>query len=405
MRHNPKVLMLDPSGSSVHVSHNLCKELADAGCEVHVFTAPHWLGLLEACGSAVPYRLHIWFYRGTQKQSYTAKNKALKIMWRTIRLLQHAIAMMRIYCVAGGFDVVHTQIMPVPAFDCLVLRLIARRTPVVCTVHELVPHGSKHRRFVGMCFRALYRSASLLYAYTEYTRQRLVEQGHSAQKIVKVPHGRLQHLLQLSETNGERGGANQPPTVLFIGNLRPDKGVDVLIRAAGYIREKVPDVRIEIAGTPGVDAKGLYELVAELGVGDVIQLRLGHLPEVEFAAYLRRAHVLVLPYRRIEQSGVAIAGCTFGKALVATKCGGVEELIKEAGNGLLVPVDDVNALAEAITTLLLSDELRSHYEQKSQIYADEVLGWPNIIEKTLAGYAIVLRPNAKSNRQMAGEEL
>jgi hypothetical protein len=54
----------------------------------------------------------------------------------------------------------------------------------------------------------------------------------------------------------------------------------------------------------------------------VVDFRLGYLAEQAFADYVSRATVVALPYRRIEQSGVAIAACTFGKAIVATRCGG-----------------------------------------------------------------------------------
>jgi len=66
-----RVLMLDPSGSSVNSTHNLCNYLTELGCDVHVYTAPHWLWVAGDC-STLSYPVNIAFYRGTQTKSYAA---------------------------------------------------------------------------------------------------------------------------------------------------------------------------------------------------------------------------------------------------------------------------------------------------------------------------------------------
>jgi glycosyltransferase involved in cell wall biosynthesis len=388
-----RVLMLDAAGSSVQVTHNLANHLGELGCEVEVFTAPHWLRAVSACQPG-SYRTRVVFYRGTQFQSYEARSAVAKHFWRIVRLIQHAAAMRAIYSMARHFDVVHTQILPVPLLDYFCLRLIARHTPVVCTVHELVPHGSRLQRFTGEVLKAIYRRASLLFVYTNHTRDRLVRQlGIAANKIVRIPHGNLEHMVELK---GSTSYSEQPvPVILFIGGIRRDKGLDILIRAAGHLRKRVRSFKVCVAGTPGFDLSTIRKLVADLELQDLVDFHLGYLPEREFADYLSTATVVALPYRRIEQSGVAIAACTFGKAIVATRCGGVEELVTAARNGLLVPVDDPVALAEALAVLLVDHEKRRLFESRSFEYAREALSWEPIARQTTTGYraAISARQN------------
>jgi glycosyltransferase involved in cell wall biosynthesis len=393
--------MLDPAGSSAQVSHSLCKHLSELGCDVHVFTAPHWL---RVSGANTTYRKRICFYRGTQMRSYNAQNAVYRMFWRIVRLMQHVWAMISICVIARKFDVVHTQILPLPAFDYFCLRVIAHRTPVVCTVHELVPHQSKYRRFTGACFGAIYRLARVLFVYTEYTGNRLVaELDIPREKVLKVPHGSLERLLDM-KPNPVPSPSDEPPVVLFVGNIRADKGVDILIKAASYLRGKVPSFRLQIAGTPGIDVTALRDSALELGLQDCVEFHLGFLPEQEFAAYLSRATVVALPYRRIEQSGVAIAACTFGKAIVATRCGGLEELITEADNGLLVPIDDPIAFAEALATLILDGERRKACERRSKEYADTTLSWAPIASKTVAGYRIAMGQPGDLGHQVVTEQ-
>jgi|SRR5690348_1334094 len=383
--------MLDPAASSVQVTHNLCNHLVEAGCEAHVFTAPRWLLTTNALGKSTAYHLHIRFYRRTQSRSYHARTALSRLFWRSLRMAQHVWAMISISVAAKTFDVVHTQILPVPWFDYFCLRFIARKTPVVCTVHELVPHNSKYRRLTGAFFRRIYRAARLLLVYTDYTRDRLIHELRIApEKILKIPHGNLEHLLRLKPPPGSLA-PGQGPVALFIGGLRPDKGLDTLIKAAAHLRHKIANLKVQVAGMPGPGMAGILELVRRLELQDVVDFRLGYLAEQEFAAYLSRATVVALPYRRIEQSGVAIAACTFGKAIVATRCGGMAELIAEAGNGLLVPVDEPVSFAEALELLLRDDQKRRALELRSEHYARETLSWGPIAAKTVQAYGIAVR--------------
>jgi len=394
-RPNLRVLMLDPAGSSVQVTHNLSNHLGKLGCTVHVFTAPHWMRAVGDCQRG-SYRARIVFYRGTQLRSYAAVSRAATYFWRCVRLVQHIAAMLVVSSRARNFDLVHTQTLSVPLLDYIFLRMMARHTPLVCTVHELVPHNSKLRRLTGAALSAIYRTARLLFVYTDYTRNRLVtELGIAAEKIVTIPHGSTEHMLQLA--GAPRRTEPEMPIVLFIGGIRRDKGLDILMQAAWHLRRKVPSFKIQVAGAPGFDLTTINRLITELGIQDLVEFRLGYVPEREFAAYLSNATVVALPYRRIEQSGVAIAACTFGKAIVATRCGGVEELVTSAGNGLLVPVDDPVALAEALALLLTDDEKRRRFEARSHNYTREILAWEPIAAQTLAGYQTVLKqsPNSK----------
>ncbi len=383
-----RVLLLDPAASSYQVTHNLANHLSELGCDVHVYTAPHWLR--ATTHDSRKYTVRILFYRGTQLRSYDAKSAVLRFAWRVCRLVQHVYGLFVVWNNARHFDIVHAQILSVPPLDCLCLCAMARHTAVVCTVHELIPHSAWFRRWSAFVFRALYRNADMLFTFTECTRRKLVQNaGVCSDKTITIPHGNLEHLLNLAETTLEQSNSN--PVILFIGGIRPDKGLDVLIRAGAHLQSQGVCFTIHVAGTPGFDMREMRALVAELRLEGSVEFRLGYLEEREFAEYLSKATIIALPYRRIEQSGVAIAACTFGKAIVASRCGGLEELVEEAQNGLLVPIDDPNAFADALASLLRDQEKRKLFEEHSRIYARDVLSWNAIAARTIEAYQNVLR--------------
>ena len=185
--------------------------------------------------------------------------------------------------------------------------------------------------------------------------------------------------------------AVEGPVALFIGGIRKDKGLDILLKAAAHLRHKIVNLKVQIAGMPGPHMAGIRKLVQDLNLQNVVDFRLGYLTEQVFADYVSRATVVALPYRRIEQSGVAIAACTFGKAIVATRCGGLAELVTDAGNGLLVPIDDPISFADALELLLRDENQRRVFELRSENYAQETLSWGSITAKTLDAYQIAIK--------------
>ncbi len=130
----------------------------------------------------------------------------------------------------------------------------------------------------------------------------------------------------------------EPPSVLFVGALELYKGVDVL--AAAWPRVRSGELRV-IGKGPRAD------LIERLGVRHDPELR----PE-EVARALDEATCLVLPSRGEGMGRVVVEALLRGRPVVGTRGGGIEDLVRDGENGLLVPPDDAQALAEALDRVL-----------------------------------------------------
>lgn len=137
---------------------------------------------------------------------------------------------------------------------------------------------------------------------------------------------------------------NQQFTVAFIGQLRPYKGVDVLLRAASSL----PDVRFEIAGS-GHQQAALHQMAAELRLDNVVFH--GSVSDDERNAILARSHVICLPsLTRAEAFGIVLLeGMRAGCVPVASDLPGVLDVAGESG--LLARTGDPRSLVEAIAHL------------------------------------------------------
>lgn len=146
-----------------------------------------------------------------------------------------------------------------------------------------------------------------------------------------------------------------PDQILFVGLVRRVKGLDVLVQAMDRMRERRPQARLVVLGGtfyPGheQDWREIQQLVQELNLHSTIHFA-GQASPTEVAAAMRRSALLVLPSRREAFPAVLIEALASGTPVVATRCGGPEEVVTPEV-GRLVPPEEPDALATAIDQML-----------------------------------------------------
>jgi glycosyltransferase involved in cell wall biosynthesis len=146
-----------------------------------------------------------------------------------------------------------------------------------------------------------------------------------------------------------------PPVVLAYGRITPDKGFDLLIAAFAFVHAELPRARLVVAGDG--DARAALEAQArELGLNGAVELP-GWVPPERVPTMINEATVVAMPSRWREAFGlVALEAATMARPVVATRTGGLEEVVADRKTGLLVPGEDPAALADALLELLNDPE-------------------------------------------------
>ena len=140
------------------------------------------------------------------------------------------------------------------------------------------------------------------------------------------------------------------------GGLIGRKGFDLLFSAAAALRKEGYDFTLTVFGD-GAEREALTALAVRLGISDRVELR-GKQPRSVIAETYREADAFVLA-SRLETFGVVyIEAMAAGLPVIATRCGGPEDFVNE-DNGLLVPTDDISALAAAMRDMM---ENRARYD-------------------------------------------
>jgi glycosyltransferase involved in cell wall biosynthesis len=140
------------------------------------------------------------------------------------------------------------------------------------------------------------------------------------------------------------------PAVLFAGVFERYKAVDVLIEAWAAVVERVPDAHLLLAGD-GPLRPAVQDRAAVLGLTRTTSF-LGRVPKERMASLMDQSRLLVLPSRSEGLPRVILEAFSRERPVVATPVGGVGELVHEGETGWLVPVDDADALADALVAAL-----------------------------------------------------
>lgn len=167
-----------------------------------------------------------------------------------------------------------------------------------------------------------------------------------------------------------------PPTVLYAGRLAREKGVDVLVEAVARVQQDEPETALVVAGD-GPRRAGLEELARHTLRPGSFRFT-GRLAPEELAPLYRRAAVVALPTLWMENCPVAVLeAMAHGRPVVATRIGGLPELVEDGVTGYLFERGDAADLAGKLVRLLADPELRRRAGEAAagryrQRYAPEV---------------------------------
>ncbi|MDQ7815063.1 MAG: glycosyltransferase family 4 protein [Patescibacteria group bacterium] len=221
--------------------------------------------------------------------------------------------------------------------------------------------------------QAYERSVKFFICPTDFVARKMREWGEPPSKTVVV------HNPVDASSDTVEGGED---FILFIGRLSEEKGVDVLIRAAA----RVPELELKIAGA-GPQENALKELAKSLKAENVSFL--GFLRQEQLKELRKNARAMAVPSVWYENAPLAVLeAMAHGLPVIASRIGGLPELVDEGKTGWLVTAQDVDAWVAALKAVLA--EGRGEWEKMSRASkerASDVFGW----EKHLAELESIYR--------------
>ncbi|MFW5941093.1 MAG: glycosyltransferase family 4 protein [bacterium] len=289
--------------------------------------------------------------------------------WGEIRLSSMPLRINAIRKRLRNYDLIHLH-GPVPTFsDVFLLGALSRqRPPLVYTHHAPIDLRHFPYRLFAPPYNAVQERLARLADHvvvTTPTYGQCLSRHVPPEKLSVIPWGvDYDHFAAPIQKEG-------PFTVLFLGQIRPYKGLPVLLNAF----RGVDNARLWIVGD-GHRARASYRLAQELGLRNVTFW--GRLPDVEMIERLRQAHVLVLPsVTRSEAFGLALLeGMAAGCVPVASHLPGVADVV--GNEGFTFPAGNQYALHEILTRLGNDETLRQHHAELAQARA-RLYPWERVV--------------------------
>ncbi len=225
--------------------------------------------------------------------------------------------------------------------------------------------------------RLFLKRANAVIALTQDMKKRIKEICDIDASV--IPNGiDLEKFKGLPHRNTSKLATNGQKTILFVGRLHPIKGVAYLIEAMKTIVNKNPKARLLLVGDGG-ERQNLQNLVKKLDLTKYVDF-IGKVGNEKVLEYMATSDVLVLPSLSEGFPVTMLEAMACGLPIVATKIGGIPEIVKNGENGFLVEPQNTREISEKILAFLENDELRGRISQNN-VRDVKKYSWKAVVEE------------------------
>jgi len=239
-------------------------------------------------------------------------------------------------------------------FNVIMAKILRMR--VVITAHDIETFISKLS--VPGLVRLCYSFGDRIVAHNKWSAKELLNKvGVPQKKISIIPHGNyVRSLGQVPDklvARDQLGIKKSGKVLLCFGQIKKVKGLDLLLSALPEVIERHPDTILVIAGKLWKDDYSRYKRIIEkYGLKPFCIEEIRYIPNKEVALYYAAADIVVLPYRRIYQSGVLLMAMSYGKPVLTSDLEGMKEIVRDNHTGFLFETENIKSLSDRLNDIL-----------------------------------------------------
>jgi alpha-maltose-1-phosphate synthase len=251
-----------------------------------------------------------------------------------------------------------------------------KKYPVIVTLHDINTHHGESSLINRLTNYFYLKVADHVFVHGETLKKELLKKGFDDANVSIIKHGDYSFFTKYSNEKVEEDGS-----ILFFGRIEDYKGLEYLLKAIPLIKKEISALNVIVAGRG--DLTKYNELIEG---NENVEIINWYIEDDLVAELFQRASVVAMPYVEGSQSGIIPIAYSFKKPVVVTDVGSIPEVVDDGATGFVIPSRDVDALTEALITLLKDDNLRKRMGINSFKKMKEELSWDNISKKTVEIY-------------------
>jgi glycosyltransferase involved in cell wall biosynthesis len=375
-----KIAIVEPVGEHGGMNYydfGLAEGLVNSGADVTIYTYGNGNTTVS---QEIQFEVRRFF-----KKIWGSELKVLRAV-RFVLCLLHSLFDAR----QRQVELVHYHFFHYTAMEWLCISLARVLSfKIVVTTHDVESFSGKSSQ--NATSRILDKADKII-AHNQVSRKELLSQTTvSKDKISVIPHGNYLKTIPMKPTPIEARKILNfvigEPVLLFFGQIKEVKGLDVLLQSLPPVIAKFPTLKLLVAGKVWKDNFSKYDrIIQENNLKNYVDLHIKYIPDEDVATYYRVADFVVLPYRKIYQSGVLLMAMSYGIPTIVSDLEGMLEIVVDGVNGFVFKEGDVANLSDKLIHALDNNEQAKQISKTGLETMRESYDWYDIGKRTLDLY-------------------
>ena len=370
-----KVAVIEPVGGHGGMNYydfGLCSGLAKIGVEVTLYTCDETM-----VPNNLSFNVKLYF-----KKIYGNAPKLLRAGRYLLGLLR-SLENARL----SNITLVHFHFFHATLLECLSVKLAKLYGfKIVITAHDVDSFVGNSRQWID---ETLYHTSDLVIAHNQVSCKELIERLHVSQKKIRViPHGNyidfVGNRITKQQSRERLAFYGTGFFILFFGQIKEVKGLDILLHALPDVIKKFPSTQLVIAGKVWKDNFSQYQaLIEKYKLDNHVISHIRYIPDELVSYYYHSADVVVLPYRKIYQSGALLMAMSFACPVLVADLEGMTEVIQDNINGFVFKQGDSDHLAQRLNEVLSEPQKMMQVAEAGYATVFSCHSWIHIGQETI----------------------
>jgi len=273
-------------------------------------------------------------------------------------------------------------------FNLLFIKILFGK--VVLTVHDVSSFSnSSQSSIIG---RLVYKLTDRIMTHNEFSKSEIINMNANLSSFISiVPHGNYIPFINIQydkkKSKEQLGIPNNRRILLFFGMIKKEKGLEILLSALKGVVKLNPDVLLLIAGKPWENDFSSYQkIIDENNLSEYILLHTKFIPQEDVEHYYCASDLVVLPYKKIYQSGVLMMTLSYDRPALVSDLPPLKEIISDNENGFIFKTENVSDLTNKLNSVLSDEVLMEHVRVKGKELINRKYDWSEIGRQTKEAY-------------------